>query len=107
MDSLTETDPVLTRFRAALAEIYGKRLDRIVLFGSRARGEGRADSDYDIAVFLNALPDRWAELDRLADLRVRFLDETGVFFDAKPYLASAYRDTTPLMHEIRRDGMNL
>ena len=53
------------------------------------------------------LPDRWAELDRLADLRVRFLDETGAFFDAKPYPTTAYRDTTPLMHEIRRDGLDL
>ena len=58
-------------------------------------------------MFLNALPDRWAELDRLADLRVRFLDETGAFFDAKPYLATAYRDATPLMHEIRHDGLEL
>jgi Resolvase, N terminal domain len=42
-----------------------------------------------------ALPDRWAELDRLADLRVRFLDETGGFFDAKPDFTTAYRDAAP------------
>jgi predicted nucleotidyltransferase len=100
-------DPILTRFRAALAELYGPRLDRVVLFGSRARGEGRSSSDYDVAVFLKTLTDRWAELDRLADLRVRFLDETGAFFDAKPYAANAYRDPTPIMHEIREDGFEL
>src|SRR5712691_5537857 len=100
-------DPILARFRAALAEIYGERLERAVLFGSRARGEARADSDYDVAVFLTALPDRWAELDRLADLRVRFLDETGAFFDAKPYLTTAYRDATPVMHEIRLEGLQI
>ena len=72
-----------------------------------ARGDARADSDHDVAVFLSALPDRWAELDRLADLRVRFLDETEAFFDAKPYPATAWRDATPLMHEIRRDGLEL
>ncbi|HVH74912.1 MAG TPA: hypothetical protein VM755_08340 [Stellaceae bacterium] len=60
-----------------------------------------------LAVFLSALPDRWAELDRVADLRVRFLDESGAFFDAKPYLATAWRDATPLMHEFRRDGLDL
>jgi predicted nucleotidyltransferase len=27
----------LTRFRAAVTEIYGARLERVVLFGSRAR----------------------------------------------------------------------
>ena len=30
-------DKVLTRFRAAVAEIYRDRLERVVLFGSRAR----------------------------------------------------------------------
>ena len=44
---------------------------------------------------------------RLADLRVRFIDDTGAFFDAKPYPAAAYRDQTPLMHEIRREGLDL
>jgi uncharacterized protein len=100
-------DPILTRFRAALQEIYGARLERAVLFGSRARGAAQTGSDYDVAVFLTALPDRWAELDRLADLRIRFLDETGAFFDAKPYLTTAYRDASPLMHEIRREGLEL
>ncbi|PWB79955.1 MAG: hypothetical protein C3F11_19350 [Methylocystaceae bacterium] len=99
-------DPNLARFRAALEAIYGSRLDRVVLFGSRARGDARADSDYDVAVFLKLLPDRWAELDRLAELRVRFLDETGAFFDAKPYAAAAYGERSPLMHEVRR-GVDL
>jgi predicted nucleotidyltransferase len=107
MDTLAVHDPILARFRAALSQLYGARLARVVLFGSRARGESRPDSDYDVAVFLNTLPDRWVELDRLADLRVSFLDETGAFFDAKPYPAAAYRDATPLMHEIRREGLDL
>ena len=100
-------DPILTRFRDTLAKIYGERLDRVVLFGSRAHGEARSDSDYDVAVFLTTLPDRWRELDRLADLRVQFLDETGTFFDAKPYAAAAYWEATPLMHEVRREGLDL
>ena len=105
--ALADHDAILTRFRASLDDIYGTRLERAVLFGSRARGDARADSDYDVAVLLNAMPDRWAELDRLADLRVRFLDESGAFFDAKPYLANAYFDASPIMHEIRKDGLPL
>ena len=101
------SDPILTRFRAALDELYGDQIDRVVLFGSRARGEASAESDYDVAVFLKSLPDRWKELNRLANLRVQFLDDTGVFFDTKPYPATAYRDRTPLMYEIRRDGLDL
>jgi predicted nucleotidyltransferase len=44
-------DPILGRIRTSLRAIYGDRIERLVLFGSRARGDARADSDYDIAVF--------------------------------------------------------
>lgn len=98
-------DPVLRRLRAAIEEMYGAPLARVVLFGSRASGTARPDSDCDIAVFRNSLPDQWAEFDRLADLRVRFIDDTGI--EAFPYAADAVHDATPLMHEIRRTGVDL
>lgn len=105
---MATADPtVLTKFRTALNELYGDRIERVVLFGSQARGNARPDSDYDVAVFLKDLDDRWVELDRLADLRVSFLDETGAFFDAKPYPVTAYRERSPIMHEIRREGIDL
>jgi hypothetical protein len=37
MDKQIANDSMLSRFRAALAETYGDRLERAVLFGSRAR----------------------------------------------------------------------
>jgi predicted nucleotidyltransferase len=107
MSATVVDDPVLDRVRQALHAMYGDGIERVVLFGSRARGDARDDSDYDVAVFLRDLPDRWAELDRLAALRVRLIDDTGAFVDAKPYLAGAYRERTALMHEIRRDGIDL
>ncbi len=107
MPTQAKDDPILQRFRAALTEIYGEQIGRVVLFGSRARGEAQADSDYDVAVFLRELPDVWKERRRLADLRVDFLDAAGVFLDAKPYSVTAWWDRTPLMHEIRRDGLDI
>jgi predicted nucleotidyltransferase len=106
MASFTD-DPVLQRFNAALHDIYGNQIDRVILFGSRARGDETPESDYDVAVFLKSLPDQWEERRRLADLRVDFLDETGAFFDAKAFTAEMYQNRTPLMHEIRRDGLDL
>ena len=37
MGAILTDDPVLVRFRAALAVLYGDRLERAVLYGSRAR----------------------------------------------------------------------
>jgi predicted nucleotidyltransferase len=99
-------DKVLRRFRVAVNELYGDRIERVVLFGSRARGDAHEESDYDIAVFLKDLTDRWREFHRLADLRTDILADTGVFIEARPFRAGAYRERTPLMHEIRREGVD-
>ncbi|WP_283471059.1 nucleotidyltransferase domain-containing protein [Methylosinus trichosporium] len=102
------TDPILARFRTALAETYGDRLARAVLCGSRARGEAQPDSDYDIAVFLRDMPDRFVEMNRLADLGTAILYETGGVIHALPYPATTYDDVRmPLMHEIRAEGLDL
>jgi|SRR6516165_5823990 predicted nucleotidyltransferase len=100
--------PILRRIRTSLRMIYGDRIERSVLFGSRARGDAHEDSDYDIAVFLEDLTDRWREFHRLADLRTEILAETSAFLEARPFRAAgSCRDRTPLMHEIRRDGVDL
>jgi predicted nucleotidyltransferase len=101
-------DPILKRFRAALDELYGDRLERVMLFGSRARGDARPDSDYDVAVFLRDMPDRIAELYRLADLSTAILEDGGEFIHAMAYPAGFYNDPRmPLMHAIRAEGIDL
>lgn len=69
-----------------------------VLFGSQARGDAQEESDYDVAVFLKNMPDRWAEIDKIVEIGVGILDETG---------AGTYEERTPLMHKIRREGLDL
>jgi len=105
MDTTVAIDPVVARFHSALRQLYGPALDRVVLFGSRARGDATPDSDYDVAVFLKDVDSLLPEFYRLADLRVQFIDREGAFFEAIPFQASAYDETTPIMHEIRRDGL--
>ena len=107
MDKRLAHDPVLKRFRAAVGEAYGPRIERVVLYGSRARGDPRPDSDYDIAVFLRDIGDRADELNRLADIATGILYESGACIHAMAYPAGSHTERTPLMHEIRQDGVNL
>ena len=101
-------DPVLDKFRSAVALVYGARIERVVLYGSRARGDAKPDSDYDIAVFINDLSSRWQEFRRLADIEIGLLDETGAVVHAMPYPAGSWRERgSPLMYEIRKDGLDL
>jgi predicted nucleotidyltransferase len=100
-------DPVMARFRAALDAAYGDRIERVVLFGSRARGDAQADSDYDVAVFLKDMQDFGREMRTIARLGVEFLDDDGAVINALPFREGAYRSRTAFMSEVRRDGRDL
>lgn len=52
-----ETESAGAAVKAALEQHFGSRLAGVYLFGSRARGRQRPDSDIDIAVVLHD-PDR-------------------------------------------------
>ncbi len=105
MDALN--DPVLARLRAALDKAYGACVERVVLFGSRARGDAGPDSDYDVAVFLTKPDSFWTESGRLAEIETDILFETGAVINALPFAAEASKALDPLMREIERDGRAL
>lgn len=105
---MATSDPVLKKFRAALTERYGDRIERVVLFGSRARGDARPDSDYDVALFLEDLSDHWQEVRHIVDIQLAIRDATGADIHTLPFPAGRWRDpASPLMYEIRKDGLEL
>ena len=107
MPAMVAQHPVMMRFRKALEAAYGPRLERAVLYGSRARGEARPDSDWDVAVFIRD-PERFGiELGRLADLETDILYDTGEVINALPFGAGTYGDATGFMSEVREDGIDL
>jgi uncharacterized protein len=100
-------DPVLVRFRQAVHEAYGGKLERVTLFGSRARGDAVPDSDYDIAVFIHD-PDSFNdEAVRLAAIGTSILYDMGAVINPLPFQAGAHQKRTGLMAELRRDGIDL
>lgn len=107
MSSTRVDDPVLIRFRQALRDVYGSKLERVVLFGSRARGDARPDSDYDIAVFIHEPESFGDEAGRLAEIETDILFDTGAVINALPFHAGDYEERTGLMSELRRDGIDL
>jgi len=106
-DMKNAIDSVLTRFRAALDDVYGERIERVVLFGSRARGDERPDSDYDVAVFLKGLNNFGQESRRIAEIETDILCDTGAVINAIPFEAGSYQERTGLMGELRREGIDL
>jgi predicted nucleotidyltransferase len=99
--------PAMRRFAAAVRALYGDRVERIVLYGSRARGDAREDSDWDVALFIRDLRDWWTEAEPLGAIEVAIMDDTGAVINALPFGAGAYLERTPLMRELRREGRDL
>ena len=96
--------PILQGLKDRLHAAYGDRLMRTVLFGSRARGDGRADSDYDVAVFLKGPSSFALDAGVLADIETYILFDTGAVINALPFPVGADLQARPLMGELRREG---
>lgn len=95
----------LDDFVVAVKEIYGDSLDRIILFGSRARGDYRDDSDYDVMI-LTSLPQlreftekkrmtRYASYNMNVEINPVFQNTT--FFEK-------WNDASPYYKNITREG---
>jgi hypothetical protein len=53
---------VADRLRERIVQAFGARVRRIILFGSRVRGEALPDSDYDVLVLFDKLvPEEWRQ----------------------------------------------
>ena len=100
-------DPILKRFRAALDELYGGRIERVVLYGSHGRGDYREDSDYDVAVFLHGPWDWHNDRRRIAEIETEIIYQTGAVISAQLFPAKAYEKRTGFMLEVRLDGIDL
>lgn len=88
-------------------------ISRAMLFGSRAHGAGRPDSDVDLAVILRGEPDgRVDAAVEMAGIAFDVLLETGLLVEALPLWEGEWehpeRFSNPaLLENIRREGVRL
>ena len=60
--------PVITELKERLKELYGESLERVVLFGSQARGDAAAGSDIDVLVVLKGPVSPGKEISRTGEI---------------------------------------
>lgn len=106
-----EVAVALERFRQLARSRFGDRLQELTVFGSRARGDAREDSDVDILVVVDQLSE--SERDEVFDLawRAAMAGEEYVVLAPIPYsserAAESRRLEKRLMREIDAQGIRL
>ena len=102
-------ESALTRLVPDLVAIYGTHLDRVVLFGSVARGTQTEESDIDIALFLR--PGVTAEME---DQATALAAELGLACNRVLSVVSIdsdrfaeWKDVLPFYQNVQKDGVVL
>jgi predicted nucleotidyltransferase len=90
--------------RRVLRAMPRRRVAKVVLYGSRARGDARRDSDWDLAVFVRGRP---TPRDRsiLSFISYDLMMETGAFIQAMPLPAKHERLDYSFYRNVRADGV--
>lgn len=90
---------------ADLRKLYGKRLRKLVLFGSWARGDARPDSDIDLLVILDRVEDRWQERRRMSEILYRHSLENDTVVSVVPVAEADFeRPERPVLVRARAEG---
>jgi uncharacterized protein len=107
---LTESErQTLDELSRTVRARFGQRLRELTLFGSRARGEGASDSDFDVAIIVDDLTgDEGREMGWLAgDLLTKYEVLVSPFAISAEHMNLLRSRERLIAAEIARDGVHL
>ncbi len=99
----------LMEFSSFLIEKYRQRIKLLELFGSKARGDARKDSDLDLLIVTDRKDDTLWDLilDFIIDLDLKYdLDISPRFFGAQEF-SRLMRKGTPFMNSLKHEGIEI
>lgn len=101
-------DPVLQEFLEKINPIR-KHITRVILFGSRARGDDRTDSDYDLLIVVPRKDDQL--IDSLYEGVMDVLLAHGRLISLKIFPEGEFKRLTqletPFMQRVKAEGVPL
>ena len=102
----TELYNLLEVLRDSFQQIFGEQFERMILYGSRARGDHRADSDVDVLVVLKGEVDYFEIDQKVGDLIARLsLENDIVISTAFVSKAQIQQGRNPFVMNVHREGI--
>ena len=91
-----------------IQELYGNQLDKVILYGSYARGEETKYSDIDLAIILKGDINPFEEIDRVGDIAWDISLKYSVVISTRPISEKKYYSkNTPFLATLKEEGISL
>ncbi|MBE9460288.1 nucleotidyltransferase domain-containing protein [Dyadobacter subterraneus] len=92
-----------------MGQLYGDRLDKVILYGSYARGDQHEDSDIDYLVVLNDEEIKtFKEISNLSPVTFELSLQYSISVSAIPVTQSSFNQNwSPLYQNVHEDGIML
>jgi len=105
----TEEKSALKSFKNLLKQILGKQLIELKLFGSKARGDDRPNSDMDVLIIVAT--DDWHIRDKVYDVATDVLLQMDVCISPKVISKNRFvqlcKESTSFIHNVSKDAITV
>ncbi len=97
---------ILDVLRKEMSLLLGDRLDAIILFGSRARGDAQAESDIDVLIVVRGEFD-YGDLIRRTSASIAALSLENDVVISRAFVSKDQfeRERSPFLLNVRREGV--
>lgn len=99
-------ESILASFTQKVKQAYGVRLEKIILYGSCARGTQNTDQDIDIMVVLKNIELQHEKVGIIGSLITEMKEQFNVIISTVPVTFQRYSETQRLFYKnVRKEGI--
>jgi predicted nucleotidyltransferase len=97
---------ILHKVKQSLSKFYQDQLEKIILYGSQARGDATEYSDIDILVVLKSTINPYDEIDKTSEIIADLCLEYDVVISRHFISSEKFENqNTPFIYNVKKEGI--